>query len=70
MERWRGALHEADLWFRFAAMKIAVAFAIYFLYGALLTVALVKAVAGSPWLLLAAVAVFLIGFVRFGCRTH
>ena len=49
-------------------MKLTAAFAIYIVFGALVIFSLVKAVMGHPWWLLASVAVFLFGFIRFGCK--
>jgi hypothetical protein len=49
-------------------MKLTVAFAIYILFGALVVFSLVQAVMGHPWWLLACAGVYLLGFIRLGCK--
>lgn len=49
-------------------MKLTAAFAIYILFGALVIFGLLKAVMGHPWWLLACVGVYLLGFIRLGCK--
>lgn len=51
-------------------MKFAMAIAVFVLFAFFISWGIILLLAGSPWLLIAAVAVFLGTFIRYGCLTH
>ena len=51
-------------------MKFAAAILVFALFACLIGGGVVELLKGSPWLLLAAVGVFLGTFIKFGCQSH
>lgn len=51
-------------------MKFAAAIAVFAGFACLIGWGVVELLKGSPWLLLAAVGVFLGTFIKFGCQSH
>jgi hypothetical protein len=54
----------------FALMKFALAIAVFGLFAFFISWGIIEVLKGSPWLLLAALAVFFGTFVKYGCRSH
>lgn len=51
-------------------MKFAMAIAVFVLFAFFISWGIILLLAGSPWLLIAAAAVFVGTFIRYGCLTH
>ncbi len=51
-------------------MKFAAAIVVFAGFAGLIGWGVVELLKGSPWLLLAAVGVFLGTFIKFGCQSH
>ena len=51
-------------------MKLALAVLVYLLMGLVLSVGILLLLAGKPWFLLAALAIYIVAFGRIGCITH
>lgn len=51
-------------------MKFFMAIVVYLLMGAVLGWGILLLLAGKPWLLIAALIVYLIGFSKIGCLSH
>ena len=51
-------------------MKFAAAILVFVLFACFIGWGVVELLKGSPWLLLAAVGVFLGTFIKFGCLSH
>jgi hypothetical protein len=51
-------------------MKLFLAVLVYLLIGAVLGWGLLLLMAGKPWLLLAAVVVYVLAFAKIGCVSH
>ena len=51
-------------------MKFAAAIVVFALFACFIGWGVVELLKGSPWLLLAAVGVFLGTFIKFGCLSH
>jgi hypothetical protein len=51
-------------------MKFAMAISVFVLFAFFISWGIILLLAGSPWLLIAAVAVFVGTFIRYGCLTH
>ena len=51
-------------------MKFAAAILVFVLFAFFISWGIIELLKGRPWPLLAAVAVFLGTFIKFGCRAH
>ena len=51
-------------------MKFFAAILIFALFAFFISWGVIELLKGSPWLLLAAVGVFLGTFIKYGCRSH
>ena len=51
-------------------MKFIAAILVFALFALFIGVGIVELLKGSPWLLIAAVGVFLGTFIKFGCQSH
>jgi uncharacterized membrane protein YccC len=51
-------------------MKFAAAILVFALFALFIGWGIIELLKGTPWLLLAAVGVFLGTFVKFGCQSH
>ena len=51
-------------------MKFALAILTFALFAVFISWGIIELLKGSPWLLLAAVGVFLGTFIKFGCQSH
>jgi len=51
-------------------MKFAAAILVFVLFAGLIGWGIVELLKGRPWLLVAAVGVFLGTFIKFGCQSH
>ena len=51
-------------------MKFALAILVFLMFGFFLSWGTLLLIAGNPWLLICAGAVFLLTFVRVGCMSH
>jgi hypothetical protein len=51
-------------------MKFSAAILIFVLFAFFMSWGIIELLKGSPWLLLAALGVFLGTFVKFGCLSH
>jgi uncharacterized membrane protein YccC len=51
-------------------MKFAAAILVFCLFAFFISWGVVEVLRGSPWLLIASMAVFLGTFIKYGCRTH
>jgi hypothetical protein len=51
-------------------MKFAMAIAVFVLFAFFISWGIILLLAGSPWLLIAAMGVFVGTFIRYGCLTH
>ena len=51
-------------------MKFALAILVFLLFAVFISWGVIELLKGSPWLLLAAVGVFLGAFIKFGCWSH
>ena len=51
-------------------MKFVLALTVFLLFAFFISWGVVMMMHGQPWLLLAAVGVFLGGFIKFGCLSH
>jgi hypothetical protein len=54
----------------FAPMKFALAILTFALFAFFIAWGIIEMLKGRPWLLLAAVGVFLGTFIKFGCQSH
>ena len=54
----------------FAPMKFALAIAVFGLFAFFISWGIIELLKGRPWLLLAAMGVFLGTFIKFGCQSH
>ena len=54
----------------FAPMKFALAIAVFGLFAFFISWGIIELLKGRPWLLIAALGVFLGTFVKYGCRSH
>ncbi len=52
------------------AMKFALAILTFFLFAFFISWGVIEMLKGRPWLLLAAVGLFLGTFIKFGCLSH
>ena len=53
-----------------ASMKFFAAIMLFVLFAVLLSAGIVLMLAGKPLLFIAALGVFLAGFIKFGCLSH
>ena len=51
-------------------MKFAAAILVFVLFAVFISLGVIEMLKGRPWLLVAALAVFLGTFVKYGCRAH
>jgi hypothetical protein len=51
-------------------MKFAAAIGVFFLFAFFISWGIIELLKGSPWLLLASLAVFAGTFAKFGCLSH
>jgi hypothetical protein len=51
-------------------MKFVAAMAVFALFAFFISWGIIELLKGSPWLLVAAVGVFVGTFVKFGCLSH
>jgi hypothetical protein len=51
-------------------MKFAAAISVFVLFAFFISWGVIELLKGSPWLLLASLAVFFGTFVKFGCLAH
>ncbi len=51
-------------------MKFAAAILVFVLFALFISWGIIELLKGHPWLLVAALAVFMGTFVKFGCRSH
>ena len=51
-------------------MKFALAIAVFGLFAFFISWGIIELLKGRPWLLIAALGVFLGTFVKYGCRSH
>jgi len=51
-------------------MKFALAILVFLLFTLFISWGIILLLHGQPWLLLAAVGVFLGTFIKFGCQSH
>jgi hypothetical protein len=51
-------------------MKFAAAILVFALFAFFISWGVIELLKGSPWLLLASLAVFLGSFVKYGCLSH
>jgi uncharacterized membrane protein YccC len=51
-------------------MKFAGAILVFVLFAFVISWGIIELLKGSPWLLLAALAVFFGTFIKYGCRAH
>ena len=54
----------------FGPMKFALAIAVFGLFAFFISWGILLMMHGQPWLLLAAVGLFLGTFIKFGCQSH
>lgn len=54
----------------FAPMKFALAILVFLLFAFFISWGVIEMLQGRPWLLLAAMGVFLGTFIKFGCQSH
>lgn len=54
----------------FGRMKFALAIAVFGLFAFFISWGILELLKGQPWLLLAAVGLFLGTFIKFGCLSH
>ena len=54
----------------FVEMKFFAAILVFALFAVFISWGVIELLKGSPWLLLAAVGVFLGAFIKFGCWSH
>jgi len=55
---------------QFARMKFALAILVFLLFTFFIAWGIVELLKGRPWLLIAALGVFLGTFAKYGCRSH
>ncbi len=55
---------------RITAMKFFAAILVFVLFAFFISWGIIELLHGRPWLLLAAVGVFLGTFIKFGCLSH
>ena len=65
-----GGLHGAGKLVKFAPMKFALAILTFALFAFFISWGIIELLKGRPWLLLAAMGVFLGTFIKFGCQSH
>ncbi len=63
-------MHGAGKVVVFAPMKFALAILTFALFAFFIAWGIIELLKGKPWLLLAAVGVFLGIFIKFGCQSH
>ena len=63
-------LHEPGELLQSARMKFALAILTFALFAFFIAWGIIEMLKGKPWLLLAAVGVFLGTFIKFGCQSH
>jgi hypothetical protein len=51
-------------------MKFAGAILVFVLFALFISLGIIEVLKGSPWLLIAALAVFMGTFIKYGCRSH
>ncbi|HEX4350791.1 MAG TPA: hypothetical protein VH251_10400 [Verrucomicrobiae bacterium] len=51
-------------------MKFAAAILVFVLFAFFISWGIVELLKGGPWLLIAAMGVFLGTFIKYGCRSH
>jgi len=51
-------------------MKLVLAIAVFLTFAFFISWGILLMLRGQPWLLLAAVGLFLGTFIKFGCQTH
>jgi hypothetical protein len=51
-------------------MKFTLAIFVFLLFAFFISWGVIEMLKGRPWLLLAAVGVFLGSFIKFGCQSH
>ena len=51
-------------------MKFAAAILVFVLFALFIGLGIIALLKGSPWLLLAALGVFLGTFIKYGCQQH
>ncbi len=61
------AAADAVVW---TPMKFAAAILVFVLFAFFMSWGIIELLKGSPWLLLASLAVFFGTFVKYGCQTH
>jgi len=54
----------------FTPMKFALAIAVFGLFAFFISWGIIELLKGRPWLVIAALGVFLGTFVKYGCRSH
>ncbi len=63
-------LHKSGKALLFHNMKFALAIAAFGLFAFFISWGVIMMMHGSPWLLIAAMGVFLGSFIKFGCLSH
>ena len=51
-------------------MKFALAIFVFLVFAFFISWGIILLMHGSPWLMIAAVGVFLATFIKYGCRSH
>jgi len=51
-------------------MKFAAAILVFVLFAFFISWGVIEVLKGSPWLLIAAMGVFMGTFIKYGCRSH
>ena len=72
-QAWKSAaagLQESAEVLLFEPMKFALAIAVFGLFAFFISWGILEMLKGQPWLLLAAVGLFLGTFIKFGCLSH
>lgn len=62
--RWPAHLLESE------PMKFAAAILVFALFALFIGVGIVEVLKGNPWVLVAALGVFIGTFIKYGCLTH
>lgn len=64
------ALHKREKLLPFGDMKFVLAILVFLLFAFFISWGILLMLHGSPWLLFAALGVFLGTFIKFGCLSH
>jgi hypothetical protein len=51
-------------------MKFAAAILVFALFALFISLGVIEVLKGRPWLLIAAMGVFIGTFIKYGCRSH